>query len=177
MLANKALVSKRLPLLPNQAPKAPTSIYGLTRQVGDLFYRCACEVATVGYTAIDNRYPSKGIEHESKREQIRRILRENRNQVLYTALPLFAIHKRTADDSIDLADQHAKGYIVDNIFNHMVQTYAAWADQFVATDKVEAFCRTLAKVAEIESARLTDGLLAFRFQFRPVQHDGNAEIV
>lgn len=164
-------------MVPSKTPRVPTLGYlsDVARSAGDLFWKCGVEVAKVVYIRIDARYPNRATDeaervlHKQKFDDARKILNENRNQILEDVLPLFQITLRDKDShESGEADRHAHDYFVNNLFEQMTSTFIAWADEFVAPDDVQVTKTIIRNVAEVQSDRLGRLLLNFEFNFRPV---------
>ena len=171
------LASKRLPLLPGrQKQTGPRSIQNLTifqRELGDAYWKCGVEVAKVVYTQIDRRYSLQVRRsddeaekaHSEKMDEAKKILNEARNDVLEAVLPLFTIKSRPHDQQVtpSKGDVAAHDFIIRNIFDNMVRTYKAWADQFVEEAEVSALVRTVENVGQVQRERLAGWILNYEF--------------
>lgn len=158
-------VQKRLPLLPNRSNASP-ALGVLSSQVAEAYYRCAVEVAKVVYTALDRKFPASERSKSAYKnawDDAQRIRNDSRNAVLKDVLPMFAIGLRKPDEPQSEGDKAANDFIVQNVFNHMVRTFKAYADVFTDKENVESLEILLDKVAEVQRIRLEGWLCNYSF--------------
>ena len=178
-MSNAREAAKRLNLLPERVkttgPRNGSHLDSAAQKVGDIWWKCGNEVAKILYKKIDDRFEdrmrdrSQAFGHKAKMDEAKRILQENRNEVFEAVLPLFSVKMRAADNgTATLADDHAHGYLVQNLFHVLVDTYLAWADELVAPEAVEATKTLIRNVSKVQQERLEAYLLNFSFEFRPV---------
>jgi hypothetical protein len=174
------IAARRLPLVPNRVqtngPRTGAHLEEVARQVGDLWWKCGNEVTKPVYTEIDKRYPYSERAQErvfrAHRDAIsdaKKILSEHRNEVCEAVLPLFDVRKREAGESFTLADEHARDYMVKNLFVVFINTLKAWTPNFVALEDVERVQSVIDNVGSVQKERLDNLLLNFTFRFRPVR--------
>lgn len=173
--------AKRLSLLPERiktnGPRTGAHLDSAAQKCGDVWWKCGNEVAKILYSRIDEQYDPHKIMtdkataagYNRKKSDARRILQENRNDVFEAVLPLFSVTLRSEGQEQTEADVHAHGYLVNNLFRMLIDTYIAWADELVAPDQAESTRTLIRNIGEVQLKRLEGMLLNFAFEFRPVQ--------
>lgn len=169
------LAHKRLPLTP-QRTSSKTARYrpeGLSLEAGDLFWKSGVNITKVVYTAIDARYPlnkrmDKSISenHAHKMGEAKKILNEHRSDVVEAVMPMFSVSRRGLEPE-ELADEHARGYII-TLLDTMTATLIAWLPVFVEASEVDMLTKTIENVAELERSVLIGKLRNYKFSFRQV---------
>lgn len=175
------LASKRLPLLPQRqvstGPRTGAHLTAVSRQVSDLFYKCAVEIAKVVYRQLDVRLQNNSDfskDHRHRMEDAKTILNEARNDVAESILPLFDIAVRGKEESLTDADLVARDYILRNVFDHMIRTFKAYSDSFAEESDVESLDKVIDKVATVQRDRLESWLVNYIFTAKVIETPAQA---
>lgn len=172
----------RIDILPprqkQNGPRTGSHLSTDARSVGDRWYFAALPLYQFVVSKIEERFRALPAEEKFLRRkndllnEAKVIRNEHRNQVFEAVLPLFDVRARgrnaLADgEPLPAADQHANGYLIDNVFHMMVQTYCAHLPEFVVGDLEESE-QTFVRLAALQREKLQQELRNFEFGFRKV---------